>query len=364
MVTTENYSSKSLFVGFYQTEIYLYYLIKKFSNKKLSDLDLISSKNLLNNINNKYFKIYNKIYDFPLIDSANYSSLRIELNLFKIIKQVYFVFIAIIKLKNVFKNNDYESIYFSDSSEGILISRVIIYLSRKKKVKIFRLGYCQYRFNRKSNKGLINFLNNHFFFMLPKVRCIVSDKKSILLERQFVENFYSKRYLYSSLKDKIEDSNLINFEFEKSHNTKNKIYFFDRGQGLLVFYNYDINLYNKYFNEIILKLSNLLSNNFELIFKPHPKQDISKLNIHNFKLSNKNERAEDLLFEQRDEIFAVFGISSTSLRFADLLGINTFSLRYLFNFDDNEAFENIFVPNTNINHIKSLRHLTEIISKF
>lgn len=364
MVNENNRNSETLFVGLYPTELYLYFLTINYSNKKFNKIDLFTSKILLANINKKYLLDYDKITDFPLLDTANTSSIKYELNPKKLIKNIFWSCFIFFKLKKILSSNNYQNVYFSDSSEGLLTSRIMIKMFTKKKINIHRLGYCNKRYNREAHGGIINFLNNSIYFMLPKVNCIVSQKNLILLERQFQDTIYTSKYIYSAKGLTTNNDKIINFNLKSSNISKKKIYFFDRGPGMLSFYNYEFELYERHMKNILFSMSKNLSKNFNLIYKPHPNQKTDDLKCYDFNLFKKDNKSEEILLNDRNEIFAVFGISSTTMRFADLLGIKTYSLRYIFQFDDNEVFENLFLSNTNIIHIKKMNHLEKTIESF
>ena len=80
--------------------------------------------------------------------------------------------------------------------------------------------------------------------------------------------------------------------------------------------------------EKILKyISDNFSTNYQLIFKPHPRQQVIGHKIYNFNIKFSKISLEEIIYNLKHELKFVIGITSLGLKIANIHDIRTYSIK-------------------------------------
>jgi len=111
-------------------------------------------------------------------------------------------------------------------------------------------------------------------------------------------------------------------------------------------------------NQVLRALTDLYRNqDVALLFKPHPRQGEIPYDLAGFDVCDKSIIAEAMFLRDRKAIRAVYGITSTSVRTASLLGIDAYVFYELYDFPIERRLQRYLLDFSDVVSIRSLDEL-------
>ena len=212
-----------------------------------------------------------------------------------------------------------------------LSARVVIgYFKSIKSNNIFYTGIdLPIMDNKWKNSSISTISSNIFSFLgIPSVTSF-KNFNNLIEMKFFNKNIYKKFFILSNFSFK--KKNIEFLDCSLNNNKKKKIILFidkdDISDWCKVKKNYKNYLKTK--EKVLEIISNNFKTKYDLIYKPHPRQNKIEQNIFDFKIKYKNLYLENLLKFKKDKIFMTIGIVSLGLKISNLYGIKTMSIKNL-----------------------------------
>jgi len=194
----------------------------------------------------------------------------------------------------------------------------------------------------------ISWLENNVYVLLGAPPVAVKFYGWMMAERRF---YYPKKVIdhhlvfsnrWSKNQDFLEVKYPLLDDVRVASLKKQCVLFLDRGTGWLsLFPEMSREQYIATTNQVLRALTDLYKNeDVALLFKPHPRQEEIPYDLAGFDVYSKNILAEMMFLRDRKAIRAVYSAVSSTVRTADLFGINAYVLSELYNLPEELRIRN------------------------
>jgi len=213
---------------------------------------------------------------------------------------------------------------------------------------ICRVGTSYHKSDECKTNDWISWLENNVYVLLGAPPVAVKFYGWMMAERRF---YYPKKVIdhhlvfsnrWSKNQDFLEVKYPLLDDVRVASLKKQCVLFLDRGTGWLsLFPEMSREQYIATTNQVLRALTDLYKNeDVALLFKPHPRQEEIPYDLAGFDVYSKNILAEMMFLRDRKAIRAVYSVVSSTVRTADLFGINAYVLSELYNLPEELRIRN------------------------